>query len=262
MVRVKDDATKTIGALIVDDEPPARRGLCALLDARAGWRVLGEAATGPSALGALETLTPDVVFLDICMPGLDGLAVARALRRWSRPPLVVFTTAFEEHALAAFEVEAVDYLLKPFDDERFALSAGRVERLLAALTPAGRGSEAETPRSQSTPRSGTRSLAVRSVGRVRLVDVAEIQWVAAAGNYVRLYLGGRCLLHRATLASLEATLDPDAFVRIHRSTLVHRDQVVELRTPIPGRAQVVLRDGTELEVSQRHRRRAFALLVP
>lgn len=285
-----------IRALVVDDEPLARVNLRALLSREAGWLLVQECANGRAALQAMQQHRPDVVFLDIRMPGLSGLEVAEQLSRLQPPPLVVFATAFEEHALDAFAVEAADYLVKPFDQERFLITVRRLERRLRRVSPnptqalgetveavglkmtaAPAAGAAATPLSSAlavsptgelTAPSGSRSeqgittLAVRSVGRVRLVEVADIHWLGAAGNYVRLYLSETCFLHRATLGSLEKDLPSSRFLRIHRSTLVNRSQVVELRTSVAGRYQLVLRDGTELEISQRFKRQVFAALLP
>ncbi|MEL7060293.1 MAG: LytTR family DNA-binding domain-containing protein [Acidobacteriota bacterium] len=251
-------------AVVVDDERLARLNLQTLLARSPRWTLVAEATTGLEALEKVADLTPHAVFLDIRMPGLDGLELAAVLSRLARPPLVVFVTAYGEHALEAFAVEATDYLTKPFDDERFERTLLRLERRLAARRRSVDGVERALPEdARATPERGEApTLAVKSLGRVRLVRVAEIEWIAAAGNYVRLYLGDACLLHRATLSSLAAELADEGFVRIHRSTLVRRDRVVELRTPVAGRALVVLSDGTELDISQRFRQRAFEQLLP
>jgi len=264
--------SRDIRAVLADDEPLARVNLKSLLAPLPGWTLVGEAGSGPEACQVISETEPDVVFLDIRMPGLTGLEVAERLIESDSSPLVVFATAFDEHALEAFAVEAADYLLKPFDRERFNTAVRRLEgRLLQRrkareLSLLGVNSTtAEALDSQtSPPPSFVRgpTLAVKSVGKVRLVDVDEIQWIGAAGNYVRLYLGDTCLLHRATLASLQEKLDPARFLRIHRSTLVRKDQVVEIRNSIVGRSQIVLRDGTELEVSQRFRQKVIASLLP
>ncbi|MEM1182465.1 MAG: LytTR family DNA-binding domain-containing protein [Acidobacteriota bacterium] len=251
----------SIRAVIVDDEALGRAHVRSLLTGADGWQVVGEAANGSEAAEVIAALSPDVVFLDIRMPGLSGLQVAETLATVKRPPLVVFATAFDGHALQAFEVEAADYLLKPFDRGRFRASLGRLERRLRRREASGGAETPEAPAPDAAG-SGVQQLAVKSVGRVRLVDVGDIVWVAAAGNYVRLYLDERCLLHRSTLAGLERDLDPELFLRIHRSTLVQRRHVAEIRSSAAGRSQVVLHDGTELEISQRFRARALDALLP
>ncbi len=251
---------KVIRALVVDDEPLARVNLRTLLAQQAGWLLAGEAGSGPEACLEIQRVQPDVVFLDVRMPGQSGLEVAKLLNGTEPRPLVVFATAFEEHAVEAFEVEAADYLLKPFDRDRFLTTVHRLERRLSRRP----GATTEDPAAADPPKIGdsVTTLAVKSVGRVRLVRIPDIHWVAAAGNYVRLYLADACYLHRATLASLERQLDPGTFLRIHRSTLIHRRQVAELRTSVVGRYQVVLLDGTELEISQRFKQRVFSALMP
>ncbi len=251
---------RVIRALVVDDEPLARVNLRALLAHQASWSLVGEAGSGPEACLEIERLRPDVVFLDVRMPGQSGLAVAKLLNHTEPRPLVVFATAFEEHAVEAFEVEAADYLIKPFDRERFLVTVHRLERRLRRQT--GSGTERPPTVDAKEATESTSTLAVKSVGRVRLVKVSDIYWLAAAGNYVRLYLADACYLHRATLTSLERELDSGSFLRIHRSTMIHRDQVAELRTAVSGRYQVVLLDGTELEISQRFKQRVFSALMP
>ncbi len=259
-------ANDRIRALVVDDEHLARMNLRSLLARQQGWTLVAEATTGPEATEAIRQWRPDVVFLDIRMPGLSGLAVARQLAGLGRRPLVVFATAFEEHALEAFEVEAADYLIKPFSLERFLETVCRLERRLGRAPEAldrasGRHASGHRARERGASSSSGRVLSVKSVGRVRLVPVDDVHWIGAAGNYVRLYVANACYLHRATLASMERDLGGDDFVRVHRSTLVHRAQVAELRTSAAGRYQVVLRDGTELEIAQRFKTRVFATLL-
>ncbi len=249
--------------VIADDEVLARIHLRSFFESCEGWRVVGEAASGTEACQLIESLRPDVIFLDIRMPGQTGLGVAKTLSQVDHRPLVVFATAFDEHAVEAFEVEAADYVLKPFDRQRILASVSRLERRLRLpLDPPPLGPNDPSRQRPATEPTGALTLAVKSVGRVRLVDVADVQWIAAAGNYVRLYLDEACVLHRATLAALESQLDTHSFVRIHRSTMVHRGQVVEIRSSAAGRSQVVLRDGTELEISQRFRQRALEALLP
>ncbi|MEM7585371.1 MAG: LytTR family DNA-binding domain-containing protein [Acidobacteriota bacterium] len=259
-----------IRALVVDDEPLARVNLRALLDQQQGWTLAGEAGSGPEARVEIERVRPDVVFLDVRMPGLSGLEVAKLLRDAEPCPLIVFATAFEEYAVDAFEVEATDYLIKPFERERFSTTLRRLERRLERDR---NGVAPQTVPLQTVPLQTATSgppaapetpptLAVKSVGRVRLVQVEDIYWVAAAGNYARLYLADACYLHRTTLAALEQQLASEGFVRIHRSTMINRRRVAELRTSVAGRYQVVLIDGTELEISQRFKQRVFSTLMP
>jgi two-component system, LytTR family, response regulator len=229
-----------IRALVVDDEEHSRDSVRALLATQPGWQVLGECESADSLRAALSRAVPDVVFLDIRLPGGDGIGLARLLGDLDPRPLVVFTTAFEQYAASAFEVEAVDYLLKPFDDRRFQAALRRVEQ---ALSPAGRG-RAWRYRQR---------LVIRSIGRVQFVDVAQIDWLEASGNYVEIHAGGESFLHRERLRVLEAELDPADFVRIHRSIIVNRAAVVEIRPIAAGDHSVLLRDGRRVRLSRTFR---------
>lgn len=229
-----------IRTLIVDDEPLARDSVRALLASEPRWTVVGECGSAAALETALDEAMPDVVFLDIRLPDLDGIAVARMLSARPTRPVIIFTTAYENYAVAAFEVEAIDYLMKPFDDRRFQAALRRAERALAS-TPAAPGT------------SYLQRLVIRSIGRVQLVEVAQIDWLEASGNYVEIHTGKESFLHRERLRVLEAQLDPAQFLRIHRSIIVHRSAVKELR-PLPGGDySVVLRDGEPLRLSRTYR---------
>jgi two-component system LytT family response regulator len=220
--------------VVADDEPLAREGVRLLCQADSQVLVVGEAASGSDLTEAIQTLRPDLVFLDVEMPagsGFDALARLERVRR----PLFVFVTAYERYALQAFEVRAVDYLLKPFTDERFAEALARARELLAAAPP-------RPP------------LAVRETGRVRYVDADAIDWVEAADYYVELHVDGSTILHRESMQSLEARLDPLRFVRIHRKAIVNRNCIREI-VRSGRRWYVVLADGARLPVSQRARQR-------
>jgi len=255
--------------LIVDDEPPARSRLRTLLemlpDADA-LEIVGEAEDGEAALEAIARERPDVVFLDVQMPGLDGLGVARALGDPAMAdatdgalPELVFATAYDEHAVRAFEVHAVDYLVKPFDAKRLAIALGRARERLAArraARPAARGAGAGV--GPGTAADYVTRLAVRVGERVYWVRTAEIDWVEADGNYLRLHTGSgtpqaKAHLIRKPLAALAEELDPSQFARIHRSTLVNIDRIRELRALSDGEYQVLLVDGTKLKLSRTYR---------
>lgn len=225
-----------IRALLVDDEEHSLANVRTLLDAQPRWQVIGECASAAALREALAATIPDVVFLDIRLPGDDGIAIARALREIEPQPLVVFITAFESYAVAAFEVQAVDYLLKPFDDRRFEAALRRVEQALGE--PAARYRH---------------RIVIRSIGRVQFVEVAAIDWLAASGNYIEIHAGGKSFLHRERLRVLEAELDPARFVRIHRSLIVNRAAVRELRPLSGGDYLVVLRNGEPLRLSRTYR---------
>jgi two-component system, LytTR family, response regulator len=218
--------TTRVRALIAEDEPLARRRLVRLLERRDDVEVAGAARDGDEALAMIAALAPDLLFLDIQMPGLGGFDVLREIGGAGRP-FVIFTTAFDQYALKAFEVHALDYLLKPFDE-------ARLDAALDRALPLIRGSES------------TRRFVVKSGGRLLFLRAEEIDWIAAADNYVYLHAGGASHLVRTTLKSLAQTLDPDRFVRIHRSTVVNVDAVREVAAN-----EVVLRDGTRLPVSRR-----------
>lgn len=246
--------------LIVDDEPLARGVIAQLLNKRGGMEVVGQARNGDEAVKLIGELQPDLVFLDVQMPGLDGFGVVRAFPA-DEFPWVIFATAFDEHALQAFEVSAVDYLLKPFTDERFDRALDRVIRLQAAAKQADLAARLETlvQQADTAPSDQTR-FAIKSGGSVYFLDFAEIDWIEAANNFVRFHASGKRHLLRATMASVERRLDPAAFARIHRSTIVRLDRVRQLKPQEHGDYLVVLRDGTELRMSRRRREELRARL--
>jgi two-component system LytT family response regulator len=229
--------TSAIRAVVVDDEPLARRGITARLKRSAGIDVVRECASGREAVKAIRDEQPDLVFLDVQMPGVNGFGVIEQIGPDLMPP-TVFVTAYDEHALKAFDAQALDYLLKPIDDERFERSLERARRRIAE-------------RRQSTAR-GSRLL-IKERGRVQFVDAAEIDWVEARGDYVRLHTAGRTHLLRETMSEMERSLNSGAFIRIHRSTLVNAERVCRLLSVAPREWQVELRDGTRLKMSRRYR---------
>jgi two-component system LytT family response regulator len=247
-----------IRVLIADDEPPARRRIRALLDRESDVEVVGEAGSGRATVSAVRELRPDLLFLDVQMPdgdGFDVLAGVAALAADSLPT-VVFVTAYDAYALRAFDVHAVDYLLKPFEVERFRVALDRVrdtlrgrrdpaldQRLLALL------GELRPP---AAPKYAER-IPVKSSGRIRLVSVDEIDYVEADTNYVRLHAGPRSYLVRETLSAVEAKLDPARFIRIHRSTIVRVDRVQEVEPLFQGEYVLVLRSGVKLTSARRYR---------
>lgn len=242
--------------LIVDDEPLVRRGIAALLAAEPGVQLLGEARNGSEALTQIRALRPDLVFLDVQMPGLDGLGVLASLEPEERPA-VVFVTAFDQYAVRAFDLHAVDYLLKPFDDARLRLALGRAqERLRRGTSDSDRASLSALLAELRAP-PGPDRLAVREQGQIVLVPVDEIDWIEAADNYVRLHRGRQYHLLRESLNQLEATLDPRRFARIHRSAMVNLTRVRALE-PLPGgEYDVILTDGRRLTLSRGYRDRFY-----
>ena len=261
-----------IRTLVVDDEPLAREGVRLRLAQDAAFEVVGECANGVEAVDAILDLAPDLVFLDVQMPGLSGFEVLEEVGGEALPT-VVFVTAYDQYALRAFEVHALDYVLKPFDDERFAATLQRVrgrvaerragrlgERLsglLGDLSSAGLGGgRGEAPARRSFPDR----LVVRDATKIAFVPVAELDWVEADGDYMRLHCAGKSHLVRRTMAQMEQRLDPDRFVRIHRSTIVNLDRVRELRPTFNGEYVVHLHDGTKLKLSRGYRKRLQTLL--
>lgn len=250
---------KPVRTLIVDDEELARERLRRLLAVEPGFEVVGECADGPAALAELARAAPELVLLDVQMPGMDGFEL---LERAQRPlPAVVFVTAHDRHALRAFEVHALDYLLKPCGRERLheALARARaaVERArLGELDERVLALVAELRERRRFPER----LIVRGSGRVSFVAVAEIDRIEACGNYARLVCGTESHLLRRTLNALEAELDPATFVRIHRSSIVRGARVKRLEPLAHGDAVAVLADGTRLPVSRTYRPAAEACL--
>jgi two-component system LytT family response regulator len=236
--------------VIVDDEPIARRRLRRLLGETDSVDVVGEAGDAAAALERVRSTCPDLVLLDVQMPVADGFTVAARLP--APAPLVVFVTAFDRYAVQAFEIHAVDYLLKPVARDRLVEAIARARERLAGRAPAqmiGRIVEALRP-----PRPLDR-VPIRARGRVELVDVGAIDWISAADNYVTLHCGGRSYLLRETLSRFEAGLDPMRFVRVHRSTIVRLDAVVRLASAQRGDYEVTLRDGATVTLSRTYRAR-------
>jgi len=246
--------------LIVDDEPLGRLRIEDLLAKEEDVEIVGEAEDGDKAVAAIRSLRPDVVFLDIQMPIKTGLEVLSEIGP-ERMPATVFVTAYDQHALKAFEVAAVDYLVKPFDDERFAQALARVRekarlrdveqitrRLLSAI---GDAPAAATPAAEERARYLQR-IPVESRGQTRFVSVEDIDYVSASGPYVELHVGGKAHLIRERMQALEERLDPERFFRIHRSAIVQLDRVESVRRR-NGDAAVHLRTGEELPVARNRR---------
>jgi two-component system LytT family response regulator len=243
----------TLRTLIVDDEGVARRRVRRLLQLEPDVQIVGERGDGRSAVEAIERERPDLVFLDVQMPELDGFEVVQRLSP-SRLPAFVFVTAFDRYALRAFEVHAVDYLLKPFTAERLRLALSRARERIARPDGANEGLRALIDELRARARH-LRRVAVHAGRRIVLLDVSAIDWLQATDNYVTFHAGGRQYLMRETLSSLEGQLDPDRFVRIHRSSIVQIDRVAELHPATHGDFDLVLRDGTRLTLSRRWRER-------
>lgn len=292
-------AATPVRVVVADDEPLARERIRMLLERLPGFEVVAECGDGRDAVETVASARPDVVLLDIRMPELDGIEVVEALAAraaeegWTLPS-VVFATAYDEYALRAFEVSAVDYLLKPVDSERLerALRKAAAKPRATAVSPgsgadaaasapdalAESGEEASddgdgpSPGSILTPelaallqevrrkRGAPQRFVVRDARGLYFVKAADIDWVDAQGNYVRLHAGGRAHLLRDTMKAFEAKLDPAVFVRVHRSAIVNVDRIERLEPYAHGEYIIVLRDGTRLTSSRAHSARLHALI--
>jgi two-component system, LytTR family, response regulator len=230
-------------ALIVDDEPLARRGVVLRLRKFREVEVVGECGDGSTAVQAILKLSPDIVFLDVQMPGMDGFGVLKALPR-EKLPGIVFLTAYEQHALRAFEFYALDYLLKPVSSARFTAAVGRAQMLLDSAAKAAMTERVMEMLGQVSEQYACR-FTVHTGSRIQIVAAEDVEWIGTAGDYVELHAGGRSFLLRETMASLEQRLDPARFLRIHRSRIVKSGRIQELRT-IDNREFIVkLSDGSE-----------------
>jgi two-component system LytT family response regulator len=244
-----------IRTLIVDDEPAAREAIATLLGQDPDVVVVGECADGHAAIAAIQQETPDLVFLDIQMPELSGFDVLRAVSA-APLPFVVFVTAYDEHALRAFDVHALDYLLKPYTDERFRAALGHAKKevrrgrldaasrqLMALLEHVGLPDAASGP-------SHAQRLVIKTEGRVTIVNVADIDWIEADGDYVKIHAGRAWHQLRETMKRIEDQLDPRRFVRIHRSTIVNIERIKELQPLFRGEYVAMLEGGAKLKVSR------------
>ena len=244
---------KKISVLIADDEPLAREKLRMLLAGDAEIGLVQEAGTVRKTLQAVNTMRPAVLFLDIQMPDGEGFEVLQEIGI-SEMPLVIFTTAYDRYAIRAFEAHAVDYLLKPFDEERFRKSLERVKANLKAADRAASGERVlELLGSMSAAPIQGQKFAVKSQGRIVFVNPGEIDWLEAASNYVRLHTGSSSYLIRSTIGETESKLDRQCFLRIHRSVIVNADRIKEIRPCNSGEFIVTLRSGKELPASRTYR---------
>ena len=249
-----------IRALIVDDEPLARERLAKLLQDEPDIELAGECADGREALAVIRASAPDLVFLDVQMPELDGFGVVAALPK-ERMPAIIFVTAYDKFAVRAFEVNAMDYLLKPFDRERFQAALRR------AIGQIHRNEPAAITRQLTQMLANLKAefkplerLAIKAEGRVLLIKIEDIDWIEAADNYVNIHVGNESHLHRETLTSLEGKLATKQFLRISRSTLVNVERIKELQPMFHGDYVVILCDGTKLSLSRGYRDRVSELL--
>ncbi len=250
-------ADHPIRVMIVDDEPLAREGIRLRLAEEPDFQLVGEFGSAEEALASIRREPPDVLILDIRMPEVDGFDLLEQAGL-DAVPVVVFVTAYDEHALQAFSVRALDYLVKPFDDERFAEMLNRVRRRVAELRDGELGRHVRRIISKAAagaphPGGCVDRLPVKVKNRVTLVRTADIDWIEAARDYVRLHVGGERHLIRGTLTGLHEKLDPRQFVRIHRSAIVNIDRIAELHPFFHGEYVLILSTGRRLKVTRSYR---------
>jgi len=252
-----------IRVLIVDDEPLARDKIRGMLKGKEDFEIVGEAGNGKEAVSAIQKLEPDLLFLDVQMPEMDGFQVLQTIGP-SRIPMVVFVTAYDRYALQAFEVYALDYLLKPFDRERFekALVRARtqldqekrkdltqgLQALMEELSRVRQGGSLATPGPKFLER-----LAIKASGRIFFLRAQDIDYIESEGNYIRVHTGKESHLIREAMSVLETQLDPKKFLRIHRCTIVNVDRIQELQPWFHGEYRVILRNGVQLTLSRSYR---------
>jgi two-component system, LytTR family, response regulator len=246
-------STRKLTTLIVDDEPLARERLLGLLSAESDIEVLGQCRDGEEAVSAIQERHPDLVLLDVEMPRMDGFEVIDTIGP-ERMPMVIFVTAYDQHAIKAFQVRALDYLLKPFDRERFSDALQRARTQIESQTNGDLGKRLLAlmkDMKRDTPK--TDRLVVKSGGRLFFLRADEIDWIEAAGNYVRLHVGNQSHLLRETMTAIEARLDPERFFRIHRCRIVNVERIQEMQPWLNGEYSVVLRTGARLTLSRGYR---------
>lgn len=262
-----------VRAVIIDDEPAARRGVRLLLSRDSEIEIVGEAGDGIEAVELIRRERPELAFLDVQMPGFDGFEVLRQAGD-AAPAAVVFVTAYDEHALRAFEVHAIDYVLKPYEDARFhsaverakaglrGLDAKALAARLAQLLQFVERTTGEPAPAQDSTTAAERSdrILLKSSGEIYFLKVDEIDWIEAEGDYMKFHVAGKAHLLRETMARLEARLDPERFIRIHRSTIVNIDRVRKLIPAFAGDYAVVLADGTKLRLSRGYQERMQAVM--
>jgi two-component system LytT family response regulator len=231
-----------IRALIVDDEPLARSNIAVLLRMDPEIGIIAECGSGTEAIGEIRIAKPDLLFLDVQMPECDGFDVLELIGK-DLPPAVVFVTAYDQYALRAFDAGALDYLLKPFDNARFELALGRAKQRIRL------GDRSENVRPRKLER-----VVIKSAGEVSFVKVSDIDWIEAADYYARLRVGSKSYLIRESMNDLEASLDPAAFVRVHRSAIVNLDRLRDMPALTATKQEIVLTDGTHLPMSRSRRK--------
>ncbi|MBV9887123.1 MAG: response regulator transcription factor [Acidobacteria bacterium] len=242
-----------IRVLVADDELPARQRLFDLLHKDSGVGTISQAENGAIAVEMIRTQRPDILFLDVQMPELDGLGVIDAIGA-NEMPLTVFVTAYDEHAIRAFEANALDYLLKPFSDERFEATMARIKTRLNERGMREFGMHVlEMVSREPSHEQFLDRLVVKAAGTTRFVRAADIEWIEAAGVYVTLHVGAKEVLYRAALNDLARKLDPMRFVRVHRSAIVNIESVSHLQPISHGEFEVVMKSGTRSKISRTYR---------
>jgi two-component system LytT family response regulator len=262
--------TKTIGALIVDDEPLARRTIRDLLADHPDIEIVGECSNGLEAVAFMQENLPDLLFLDVQMPGLDGFETLARIEP-ERIPAIVFVTAYDRYALKAFEVHALDYLLKPFNDKRFQEAVRQAKAQIelkeinkvsqSLLNLLGDRNLPEREQPNVARKSSLSRFMIKTRGRVVFIEASHVDWISADDYFIKLHVEGKAHLLRMSMNELEEKLDPKTFMRIHRSTIVNFDRVKELRQTSAGEYVVVLKTGTELKISRGRRERLQKLLM-
>jgi len=242
-----------IRTLIVDDEPLARRRLRSLLKDEAELEVIGDAGSGPAAVEAIEREKPELVFLDVQMPGFDGFEVVRQIDE-ARRPLIVFVTAFDEHAIKAFDVQAVDYVLKPVVEPRFRAAVQRAIGRLRDTPPAQIARDLQKLLDAiAAPKEQLDRLPIKHDGRVTFVPLSDIEWVDADGDFVRVHAGRETHTVRDTMAEMEAKLPAPRFVRVHRSAIVNTERIKEIQPWFKGDYVVLMKDGAKIRTGRTYR---------
>jgi two-component system LytT family response regulator len=239
-------------AVIVDDEPPARQTLRLLLAREKDFTLVGECAHGREAVAVVTATQPDLLLIDVRMPGLDGFAVLRELGA-DAVPAIVFVTAYGRYAAQAFEQHAIEYLLKPFTDERFADVVDHVRRRLRERALASLGEQLPSLLAENASRASRRQLVVKDGSRTHVIAEADIAWIEAEDYYAGIHANGRRILARESLRTLETRLDPAVFARVHRSAIVNTRWITAIEPLVSGDQRLVLTDGTTLRVSRTHR---------
>jgi two-component system, LytTR family, response regulator len=239
-------------ALIVDDEPLARERVRRLLAVDEEIEIIGECADAFAAIKTINEHAPDLLFLDVQMPGKDGFAVLDEIKD-ERAPVVIFLTAYDQYAVRAFEACALDYLLKPFDEERFVKALARAKAQLRRAEETGETTAALLGAQETRGGGPLERVVVKTGGRIFFLKTSEVDWIEAYGNYVRLHVGPTAYLLREPISSLEAQVDPARFLRIHRSALVNIERIREMQPMFHGQYTVILHDGTRLTLSRRYR---------